>query len=192
MTSMDGLIAKLDAQARLDEQALQRACMAAALLGMGQAQREIVNRPRPVKDQGQLAASYHVTPLANGARLENFAPHAAHQEYGTRPFWAPIGPLVDWARRKLRGKQLPPRAQGPRMALGPPAAPKMRIGTPHDAATVPHKRADREAAAQAMARGAQQSIARRGIIPKRFHAAASEHFPGFMRRALLAELRRLS
>ena len=188
---MDALIRSLDKQWALDAAATQRAAMSAALMGMGQATREMMQRPRPVYDQGGLGAGYRVTPIHDGARLENVAPHAAAQEYGTRPFWAPIQPLIDWARRKYRGKSLPTPASGPRMALGPAAASKPKLGNVYEASTVPHKRAGREAAALVLARGAQHAIARRGIIPKRFHADASKHFPEFMRRALLAELRRV-
>ena len=56
----------------------------------------------PPVDLGQMRSSYKVDRVADGAILENVAPHAAHQEFGTRPFIAPMGVLQAWAERKVR------------------------------------------------------------------------------------------
>ena len=75
-----------------------------AVLCKAEVVREInATRPHPPVDLGEMRRSYVITPLPTGARLENVAPHAAHQEFGTRPFSAPKSVLLAWAGRKVRG-----------------------------------------------------------------------------------------
>lgn len=33
--------------------------------------------------------------------VESSSPHAPHVEYGTKPHWAPVQPLIDWALARL-------------------------------------------------------------------------------------------
>lgn len=61
------------------------------------------SEPYAPVDTGELRRSNVVMKLAPGEYVvENVAPHAAHQEHGTRPFVPPAGPLRAWARRKAR------------------------------------------------------------------------------------------
>lgn len=57
-------------------------------------------RPYPPIDTGELARSVESTTLPRGGRISVDAPHAAIIETGTRPFWPPLQPLMDWAMRK--------------------------------------------------------------------------------------------
>lgn len=38
--------------------------------------------------------------------LWSLAPYSAPLEFGTVPFWAPIGPLLEWAKRKLSDESI--------------------------------------------------------------------------------------
>lgn len=58
------------------------------------------NKPFPVADRGMLRQSVQMEPMQDGARVYVAAPYAQIQERGTRPFWAPLAPLVEWAERK--------------------------------------------------------------------------------------------
>jgi hypothetical protein len=64
--------------------------------------RVVMKSPR---DRGEYALGWEVKPIPGrvpGVNLENNAPHAGIIELGARPFWPPIGPLIEWARRKAR------------------------------------------------------------------------------------------
>jgi hypothetical protein len=44
--------------------------------------------------------------IAGGAVIgwvESSSPHAPHVEFGTKPHWAPVQPLIDWALARLPG-----------------------------------------------------------------------------------------
>lgn len=49
---------------------------------------------------GELMRSVRSYSVQDGAVVVVEAPHARHVEWGTRPHWAPIAPLIDWARMK--------------------------------------------------------------------------------------------
>lgn len=51
-------------------------------------------------DRGTMRRSYMITRIVSGYRLENVAPHAARQEYGTAPHTPVKSDLRAWARRK--------------------------------------------------------------------------------------------
>jgi len=53
-------------------------------------------------DQGELRQKIKVSPeiLSDRYALTSGASHSAAIEYGTRPFYAPIKPLKEWAKRK--------------------------------------------------------------------------------------------
>jgi hypothetical protein len=58
-------------------------------------------QPYPAVDRGQLRNSVRVRTTATGTIFAGVdAPHAPYIEDGTRPFWAPLQPLIDWVRRK--------------------------------------------------------------------------------------------
>lgn len=58
------------------------------------------NSPYPLVDRGRLVADTNLTLTPDGCIVRNNAPHAAPQEYGARPWSAPIQPLIEWATRK--------------------------------------------------------------------------------------------
>lgn len=79
-----------------------RGCKSAAMRGVGFVVEEIQTAsPRPAVNTAGMLQSVRETSLANGARLAVDAPHAAFIEFGTRPFFAPIGPLFEWAKRRF-------------------------------------------------------------------------------------------
>ena len=87
------------------EAAAVKALQRAAVLFMGEAVRQIGEvKPYQPVDTGELRRGYRVTHQADGATVDNIAPHAAFMEFGTRPHWAPLAALEAWAERKLRGK----------------------------------------------------------------------------------------
>ncbi len=82
-----------------------RACYAAALRGRTIIMETIgATTPYPPVDRGVFRASFKAERAPDGAGLFSDAPHAAFIEYGCRPHWAPIGPLVEWVKRKKLAK----------------------------------------------------------------------------------------
>lgn len=83
-----------------------------------QTQRQAVARafaraiPRLVEaspvDTGLYAQSWDFTVDEKNAVLGNFAPYAPIIEYGARPHWMPIEPLLAWAKRVLQDSSQPP------------------------------------------------------------------------------------
>lgn len=149
-----------------------KAMREAAYVGKARAVQSIDEVPQfnsdvktPPVDLGQMRSSYKVDRVADGAILENVAPHAAHQEFGTRPFTPNPATLRAWAKRKAR------RSKG--------AIPKGFIGP----------RRSQEAEAEAIFRRAFNSIRRRGIIAKGYHAHASGFFGGYVEVALQNQLK---
>ena len=59
-------------------------------------------------DTGHYAKSWGFKVKQNKGVLYNEAPHAAIIEYGARPHWAPIKPLLEWSKRKLGDPSQPP------------------------------------------------------------------------------------
>lgn len=59
-------------------------------------------------DTGMYAASWDMTVLEKSVILGNYAPYAGIIEYGARPHWAPIGPLLAWAKRVTGSNSQPP------------------------------------------------------------------------------------
>jgi hypothetical protein len=57
-------------------------------------------QPFPLVDRGSLVQQTNLVLTPTGANVRNDAPHAAPQEYGSRPFSAPLQPLLEWAERK--------------------------------------------------------------------------------------------
>ena len=56
--------------------------------------------PFAAVDRGLLRNSVRVRPTARGITTAVEAPHAPMIEGGTRPFFPPIEPLIEWVRRK--------------------------------------------------------------------------------------------
>lgn len=84
------------------EAAIIRGLRSAAARGVSAVVEAIqTTKPYPAVDRGELAGSVEHSTLPRGARISVDAPHAAVVENGTRPFWPPLQPLEDWARRKF-------------------------------------------------------------------------------------------
>jgi hypothetical protein len=73
--------------------AVARGMLSAALLGA-----EVLARAAP-KDLKMLARSIRGTQESKGAQITIDAPYAGIVELGSRPHWAPIRPLLEWAKR---------------------------------------------------------------------------------------------
>jgi len=85
-------------------QAAVTALRAAAVDLQRQAVLEVdASSPYPPVDTGVLKRSFTNRPTPDGAIVENVSPQAVFMEFGTRPHWAPLPPLLAWAGRKARG-----------------------------------------------------------------------------------------
>ena len=150
-------------------------------------------RPHVPVDLGDMLRSYMIIPLKNGTRLENVAPHAAIQEYGTKPFAAPFEPLLAWAKRKSRGGM--DKKEGPKLAprLGPKRPP--RLGPSQAKREGPRMKRNKayrdRVAVRQLARQAWNSIRKHGVIAKGFHARASQDFTAIMAKAMSHEMRKV-
>lgn len=84
------------------EDAVIRGLRSAALRGVGFVVEEIDRaEPYPAVNFGVLRQSTKRALLPKGAQVYNDAPHFPFMEYGTRPHFPPIAPLVVWATRKF-------------------------------------------------------------------------------------------
>ena len=79
-------------------------------------------------DTGYLKANITVFPqiLSGHYVLNSAAPYSACMEYGSRPFYAPIQPLKDWARRKIGDENIGYAVQAKIAKYGIKASPFMR------------------------------------------------------------------
>lgn len=80
------------------ERAVIAGLQAGGLLLRGNVVREI--RAQGLVDMATLVNSVTYTPVADGSIVAVEAPHAAPLEYGARPFFPPVAPLMAWALRK--------------------------------------------------------------------------------------------
>ena len=89
-------------------QFVQRAIQVAAIEIESDTKRALsAARPYPAVNTGQLRASYGVimNPGGLSARVGSTLKHSRWVEYGTGPHWAPIAPLLYWAKRKFGAKE---------------------------------------------------------------------------------------
>lgn len=174
--TIDGLPAEMRAVGQQLGRAAVKALRAAAV----DIQREAILQVQAVKpfvpvNNGEMLRGFErgVRYTPDGAIVENTVPHAAHMEYGTRPFTPPIKPLRLWAARKLkiplsvavdmnRGF-LVKGQQGPRRQF---------------------KRSDETRAIDALAFGARRSIQRVGIRGRGFWRATMAKAPEIIDRRL--------
>lgn len=83
------------------EAAVIRGLRSGALRLQGMVVEEIdAASPYPAVDRGELRGSVEYATESDGAVVYVDAPHAAHLEYGTRPFWPPLAPIKRWVLRK--------------------------------------------------------------------------------------------
>jgi len=97
---------------------------------------ELAIRKVPV-DRGGLRQSISVFPqiLADNYVLTVAQPYAAVMEYGSRPFYAPIKPLKEWARRVLGDENAGYAVRAKIAKLGITAQPFVRVAL-HDVENV--------------------------------------------------------
>ncbi len=157
--------------ASYDVKAVQHAAFMAAQMGKAEVIKQIdATEPYAPVDTGGGRRATEVVPTEDGAILQNTSAHMVYMEFGTRPHWVPIAPLLAWAARKKRGMGKPASgAQGPRQ--------RITAGR-------------RQAAIKALAYGAQRRIAKFGTAPRGFWARASVRFPEFYEHALRYEIDR--
>ena len=99
---MEGFAGELGKLPGKLEHAIVRGLRSAAARGVGEVVQAInATSPYPPIDTGQLARSVGHSSLPRGGRILVDAPHAAVMEWGARPFWPPLQPLIDWAQRKF-------------------------------------------------------------------------------------------
>lgn len=79
-------------------------------------------------DQGYLRENITVFPqiLSSNYVLNSNASYSAAMEYGSRPFYAPIKPLKEWARRKIGDENIGYAVQAKIAKSGIRAQPYMR------------------------------------------------------------------
>lgn len=128
-------------------------------------------------DRGDLLQSGEVARVGRWHyRVAWRAQQAVWVEFGTRPHWPPLGPIVGWVRRNMRVRVVKTRAGRERRTV---IKPGLRRGT----------KAAQEAEVQRVARAIQAKIARKGTRPVRFATRASREVArrsdSLMRRAFL-------
>lgn len=106
---------------------------------------------------GPLRDSVHAVDTATGAQIVVDAPHAASVELGSRPHWAPIGPLVAWVQ--LRGAE---GVDAGDTATGVPQAVRDEMAAMGDGLSVPTH------AAYVVAKRIQVAISKNGTKPTFF------------------------
>ena len=177
------------------ESKIQKQLMAglheAAQLGRNEVIKEIqATKPHPPIDTSIMAAahSWPVTALFRGGKqygwlLTSNVLYADIQELGTKPFWAPLPPLVAWASRKLRG------AEPLKKRKGKPGRKNTKKKTRNKTKPKPRKAKTAEDHATQMAKAVRFKISKVGIRPKGFYARASVRFPGHVSVAIAKHLR---
>ncbi len=100
--TLDQFAVELGKLPRQLEGAIIKGLRSAAARGVSEVVQAIhTTSPFPPIDTGRLARSVEHSDLPRGGRLMVDAPHAAVMEWGARPFWPPLQPLIDWAKRKF-------------------------------------------------------------------------------------------
>lgn len=190
MGSNEFTMATIGPELRRTQRRIQKAvvdgCRHAAVLSRNDVILSIVTtKPHAPVDTGELArvSSWPITPIVEGGKtvgysLESTLIQASVMEYGTRPFWPPLDPLIQWAKRKMRGKPMPlPRrerneAPGRKTSRGESAErPKGSTKTRKR-----FKRKQVRKQAERMAQSVRYAISQRGIAPRGYYARASQKF----------------
>lgn len=117
----------LDVGLRSDIQTLAEDALRRVLRSSMLTMQELAIQYAP-QDQGQLRAQIDVFPdiLADEYTLTSRAPYSEAMEYGTRPFWAPIKPLLEWSKRQLGDESAAYAVQAKIAKVGIRAHPYMR------------------------------------------------------------------
>ena len=86
---------------------------------------ELAKMRAPV-DTGTLKARIHLEPMQRGASeyiMSDGVDYGIHLEYGTKPHWVPISPLLGWAGRVLKDKGAAYAVRDKISKFGTPAQP---------------------------------------------------------------------
>ena len=89
---------------------------------------EIAKNKAPV-DTGNLKNRIHLEPMQPGAStyvLSDGVEYGVYVEFGTKPHYVPITPLIGWAGRVLKGKELAFAVRAKIAKHGTPAQPFFR------------------------------------------------------------------
>lgn len=117
--------------------------------------------PHPAVDTAALKRSVSTERVPDGAIVNVTAPHAAMIENGTRPFFPPLAPLIEWVKRKgLHTTHLSTRTSRK---------------TGETVVSVRKKKTDADA--KAIAYAVAKAISKRGIEPRHFFKKAWDRFP---------------
>ena len=212
MASNEFTMATIGAELKRTQRRIQKAvvqgCRHAAVLSRNDVIMSIrETKPRAPVDTGQLArvSSWPITPIVEGGQtvgysLESTLIQASVMEYGTRPFWPPLDPLVEWAKRKLRA-QRPKRKRrkpGRKNDTGGPTRdePENSPGEQTKKTKKPRKkRRPNKAlqnAAKKMAGAVRFAISQRGIAPRGYYARASQKFGANWQRGVTRMLNKVT
>ena len=184
VVSLDGFARELRKLPKTAERAMVRGLRSAALRTQGQVVVEIdTAKPYPAVDRGTLRRSVGVDNHPDGALLSVDAPYAAAMEYGTRPFFPPLAPLVEWVKRKgLAGK----KPRGPSKDASRLAAHGFGISA-RDARAMKRVN-DFQREAESIAYAIALKISKEGIEPRHYFAKAMAKVPQFLRAEIDREL----
>jgi hypothetical protein len=179
-------------------EAIVRGTREAAFKAISVVQQEIDTAdPRPLVNTAALRNSWSVTKVPKGWELKSSTPkRAAVMEFGARPHTPPLGPLLQWAKVKIRkGGVLRSRARErhERRRQGIVGRPShSRPSTVFGAQRRGRTRGTRmDNAAMQLARAAQMAISRRGIAARDYYTKASLRFGGLIRDSVAAEIARV-
>lgn len=89
---------------------------------------ELAKNKAPV-DTGNLKNRIHLEPMQPGAStyvLSDGVEYGVYVEFGTKPHYVPITPLIGWAGRVLKGKELAFAVRAKIAKYGTPAQPFFR------------------------------------------------------------------
>lgn len=101
--TMDQLPAELERLFRQQRQSVVAAVHEAAEMGLHRVDQTTRNaEPFPPVNRGIYRASHQVAHDPDGSTVFNDQPYAAVIEYGARPFFPPLEPLIRWAHAKFR------------------------------------------------------------------------------------------
>ena len=185
---------ELAATERRIQRALVKGLRHAAVLSRNRVIDEIrTTTPHPPVDTGEMSrvSSWPITPILEGGKPSGWALDAATQqasimEFGTRPFWPPLDPIVAWAKRKMRGKRKATLGRSKR-SPGRKRPNSGGSGRGSGRSTSPgrkRRKASADRAAIRMAQAVRVAISKRGIKPRGFYARASAHFGKFAQQGI--------
>ena len=207
VVSLDGFARDLRRLPKTAGRAMIRGLRSAALRTKAEVVIQIDHaNPYPAVDRGTMRRSVGVDNHKDGALLSVDAPYAAAMEYGTRPFWPPMAPLIEWVKRKgMIGRVSKPKKDS---ALRPlkrregegDTAYQSRMDARADRAAVAKSMrasmsraltTQADAQAWAIARMIRFKIAAHGIEPRHFFKKSMEKAPKFLRAEIDRELEKL-